>query len=281
MSFIDHNAETIFNDFLEQVENKIGEPLYPGDERRIFAEAVVSVLISFLAAADDKAMQSRLQYARGEVLDSIGEMFDIDRISENEDDDDYRYRIQLKMSSYASGTENYYKNLAFSANPNIQDVSITNDVKTLDELDNIVYVNQPGTVAINIMMKNGSTPTDEELQAIQELCSDPSVRCFNDKVVVQSAEAKNYKISVVCYIDPTKNDVENTKLEITNAVEVYKTWQDSKLGRNINKDKLQMFCMQAGAYKVSVNYPSHKILSNNEYAKCESIGIIFNIQEET
>lgn len=221
-SIIEHNADDLFNDFLENIENEIGEPLYPGDERRIFAEALIEVLVSFLATADDRVKQSRLQYARGEVLDSIGEMFGVDRNdgkkavtaikfnvsspvsvdisipagttvtndyehyfvttknvsilsgdtevtveaeasevgssynnigvgeidtlttsiayidsientvityggNDAEADDDYRDRISLSMDRFASGTENYYKYVVYSADSNIQDVFMVNE----------------------------------------------------------------------------------------------------------------------------------------------------------
>ena len=37
LKFIETTDETIYTDILEELENGVGEPLYPGDERRIFA----------------------------------------------------------------------------------------------------------------------------------------------------------------------------------------------------------------------------------------------------
>lgn len=57
-----------------------GEALYPGDERRIFAEAVIMVMVSLYNSLNDTAKQKLLRYARGEVLDAIGEMNDTPRL---------------------------------------------------------------------------------------------------------------------------------------------------------------------------------------------------------
>lgn len=431
-SIIEHNADDLFNDFLENIENEIGEPLYPGDERRMFAEALIATLVSFLATADDRVKQSRLQYARGEVLDSIGEMFGVDRndgkkavtaikfnvsspvsvdISipagttvtndyehyfvttknvsilsgdtevtveaeasevgssynnigvgeidtlttsiayidniENtiitsggtdvENDDDYRDRIQLSMDRFASGTENYYKYIVFSADNSIQDIYMSNEEfdYTIDGItsnsyyisaENAVIENNnvkcviksatgttynyiapvigdkvlcitknslwgdsysvtfnktvPGTIVMYLLCKDGVLPNQSLVESIEKVCNSNSVRCFNDKIIVRPAVPYEYKINVQCYINPS-DDIENIKTEIKKSVEDYKKWQGSKIGRNINKDKLQMYVMQAGAYKVSVGLPSHKVIKDYNVAVCTDIKIGFVVEEES
>lgn len=431
-SIVEHNADELFNNFLENVENEIGEPLYPGDERRMFAEAVIATLVSFLATADDRVKQSRLQYARGDVLNSIGEMFGVDRnggqkavtaikfnisspvsvdISipagttvtndyehyfvttksvfilsgdtevtvdaeasevgssynnigvgeidtlttsiayvdsiENtiitsggndvENDDDYRDRIQLSMDRFASGTENYYKYIVFSADNSIQDVFMSVDdyeytIKNISannyyiSAENAVIENNkvycivkgsngsvfdylmpiidekvfcitksngwgdsysvtykkiiPGTIVMYLLCKDGVLPNQTLLENIEKVCNSNSVRCFNDKIIVKAAVPYNYKISVKCYINPS-DDIETVKEEIIKSVEDYKTWQGNKIGRNINKDKLQMYVMQAGAYKVLVSLPSHTVIKDYEVAVCTDVKISYVIEEES
>lgn len=431
-SIIEHNADDLFNDFLRNIENEIGEPLYPGDERRMFAEALIATLVSFLATADDRVKQSRLQYARGDVLNSIGEMFGVDRndgkkavtaikfnisspvsvdisipagttvtndyehyfvttksvsilsgdtevtveaeasevgssynnigVSEIdtlttsiayidsientiitsggtdvENDDDYRDRIQLSMDRFASGTENYYKYIVFSADNSIQDIYMSNEefdytisdissdeyyisaenavvenssIKCLITLKNgkqLTYNAQemddkvfrilklsnwgdnysvsfkkmiPGTIVMYLLCKDSVLPNQSLVERIEMLCNSNSIRCFNDKIIVRSAVPYEYKIDIQCYINPS-DDIENIKSEIRKSVEDYKNWQSSKIGRNINKDKLQMYIMQAGAYKVSIFLPSHKVIEDYEIAVCTDVKISYVIEEES
>lgn len=435
MSLIEHNADEIYNDFLQKIEDEIEEPLYPGDERRIFAEALIATVISFLATADEKTQQKFLQNATGEVLDANGEAYGVERIEgtqatttiqfsvetpvtvdidipkgtivtndyvhyfetmeavtlskgetsvsvnavasevgteyndiavgeisslvssiayidsvsnttvtsggvDEEDDDTYRERIQLSQSRYASGTESYYKYHALSADQNIADVYITNDEEliTLTNLstspypfstenipeeyfsDTLVSVYRktsstatkqkiyctitgyntatfnrdsnggeeavliipkqvPGTVLMYVIGENGTQLTDAELQLISEACNDNSVRCFNDKVIVKNAEILSYKISVTVYISPD-DEVETIKDNITQAVEDFKAWQCGKIGRQINKDKLQMYIMQAGAYKVAVSGLNSSTVPANYVAVCSSTSIAFVVKEE-
>lgn len=430
-SIIEHNADDLFNDFLENIENEIGEPLYPGDERRIFAEALIAVLVSFLATADDRVKQSRLQYARGEVLDSIGEMFGVDRNdgkkavtaikfnvsspvsvdisipagttvtndyehyfvttknvsilsgdtevtveaeasevgssynnigvgeidtlttsiayidsventvityggNDAEADDDYRDRISLSMDRFASGTENYYKYVVYSADSNIQDVFMVNEkfdctIKNISKdeyfisVENAVVENNmvyfvitasnndtynlelpvfdekvckiikdekwgdafsityqktvPGTIIMYVIEEDGNIPAQSVVKNIETICNDPSVRNFNDKIIVKPAIPHFYNINIQCYIDPDA-DIDYIKSQINSAIETYKNWQSGKIGRNINKSKLQMFIMQAGAYQVKTEQPDSEIIKDYEVAVCSEVIVTYVIEKE-
>lgn len=80
IEFLKYEPTTIFNDVLEAVENGVSEDLYPGDERRLFAESLVPVIVSIFASINDAAKQSTMRYAREDVLDAIGEMVGAARI---------------------------------------------------------------------------------------------------------------------------------------------------------------------------------------------------------
>jgi len=73
LNFITTNATEIYNEILTELENGVSEPLYPGDERRIFGEALVALTVIMYNAVNDAARQKMLRYARDEVLDAIGE----------------------------------------------------------------------------------------------------------------------------------------------------------------------------------------------------------------
>lgn len=80
LNLVDVDSQTIYTDVVTSLESGVGEPLYPGDERRIFAEALVAVLVAYASKANDASRQTLLRYARGQVLDAIGERLGVERI---------------------------------------------------------------------------------------------------------------------------------------------------------------------------------------------------------
>ena len=80
VNFIETDAKKISDTVLEELENGVNEPLYPGDERRIFGEALVPVVVSLYNSLNDGCRQRLLRYARGKVLDALGENRDTFRL---------------------------------------------------------------------------------------------------------------------------------------------------------------------------------------------------------
>ena len=80
LNFLETSAQEIWNTVLDELENEVAEPLYPGDERRIFGEALVQVLVAWYSAVNDACRQKMLMYARDDVLDAIGETRDVERL---------------------------------------------------------------------------------------------------------------------------------------------------------------------------------------------------------
>lgn len=74
------DAGDIYDETILALSEAVGEPLYPGDERRMFAEALVALLNSERNIVEDAASQTALKYARGEVLDALGERLDVHRL---------------------------------------------------------------------------------------------------------------------------------------------------------------------------------------------------------
>ncbi len=78
--FIDTAAGAVRDTVLEDLENGVSEPLYPGDERRIFGEALAQVIVAVYNNVNDACRQRLLRYARGSVLDALGENRDTARL---------------------------------------------------------------------------------------------------------------------------------------------------------------------------------------------------------
>ena len=74
------DASTLYKTIITELEKGAGEPLYPGDERRIFGEGLVAVYVALYNSLNDVGRQTLLRYARGEVLDAIGERLDVKRL---------------------------------------------------------------------------------------------------------------------------------------------------------------------------------------------------------
>ena len=81
LDLVDVDASDVYSDVVTGLEQSVGEPLYPGDERRIFAEALVSVLLAYVSKANDASRQTMLRFARGQVLDALGERLGVERIA--------------------------------------------------------------------------------------------------------------------------------------------------------------------------------------------------------
>lgn len=73
VNFLSVDADSIYKSVLGELEKSVGEPLYGGDERRIFGEALVSALVAAYNTCNDAARQTLLKYARGNILDALGE----------------------------------------------------------------------------------------------------------------------------------------------------------------------------------------------------------------
>lgn len=73
LNFIKTDTGKIYEEIIDTLEKGCSEELYPGDERRIFGEALVPLIVAVYSSVNDACRQKMLRYARGEVLDALGE----------------------------------------------------------------------------------------------------------------------------------------------------------------------------------------------------------------
>ena len=78
--FVEIDSAKLYTTIIGSLMDSCDEALYPGDERRIFGEAIVALFVSTFAMFNDKAKQRTLQYARGSVLDAIGARYNVQRV---------------------------------------------------------------------------------------------------------------------------------------------------------------------------------------------------------
>jgi len=80
IQFIPVDAAVIEKMVLAKLEEGTGETLFPGDERRIFGEAMTMTAVALMNLFNDEAKQRMLMYARGAVLDALGDMRGVKRL---------------------------------------------------------------------------------------------------------------------------------------------------------------------------------------------------------
>ena len=77
--FVETDSAKIYTTIIRKLMEYCNEDLYPGDERRIFGEGLVMVLTALYSEFNDSMKQRTLRYARGAVLDAIGERYGVAR----------------------------------------------------------------------------------------------------------------------------------------------------------------------------------------------------------
>ena len=81
INFVTVDSKQIENDLISGFEETTGEVFYPGDERRQFLLNMLPVILAVYNKINDSARQNLLRYARGEILDAIGELRDTPRLA--------------------------------------------------------------------------------------------------------------------------------------------------------------------------------------------------------
>ena len=99
LDFIKTDALEITTSILESLETGVKEPLYPGDERRIFGEALAGVVVNVFNSVNDACRQKMLRYARGTVLDAIGQNRDVKRLGVEYAKTTLRFSIKSPLAS--------------------------------------------------------------------------------------------------------------------------------------------------------------------------------------
>lgn len=173
----------------------------------------------------------------------------------------YRERIRLASAKISTaGHELGYIYHAKSADANITDVVITSP--------------NPGEILITVLMKNGELPDETVLNKVKSACSPKHVRPQTDKVTAAAPTVSNYNINLTYYISALDSINEAIiKDEVKAAVEAYKLWQDTKIGRDINPDELRKYILNAGACRVDLVSPSFTELGETQLAKVGTVTV--------
>lgn len=157
MNFIETDSAKILTTILQALESGVSEPLYPGDERRIFAEAGLAPLfVSLFNTVNDACRQKMLRYARGEVLDALGE----------------NWKCYRQSPAKATVTLRFYISEAISQNIIIPaGLRVTSDSARYFATDSTVVL-QAGQTSVEITataLEGGSSYNDIPIGAIKTI----------------------------------------------------------------------------------------------------------------
>lgn len=183
--------------------------------------------------------------------------------ADTESDESFRERIHEAPEYFSdAGAYGAYAYFAKSANADIIDVSVTSP--------------SPGEVKIVPLLSKGTIPGEEVLREVLKVCSADKVRPLTDHVTAEAPTEVSYNIDVSYYINNDDSGQAATiKDNVAKAVDDYKLWQRSKLGRDIDPSKLYEMMVHAGARKVVVASPAITTLKETELAKAGTVSVTF------
>lgn len=188
-------------------------------------------------------------------------------------DERYRERVRLAPAKLSTaGPQASYIYHAMSASPLITDVNAIND-------------HEAGTVELIIMTADGD-PSEDVIEAVEAACNSESVRPLNDKLIVSGPERVPYDVEIKYY---TTADTEQEAVAAIEgkggALDQFNEWQQLKIGRDINPDKLRALCLapagETGAIRIEITAPTFTKLTEKQLAKFSgTLNVTHEVTEE-
>ncbi|MBB3132130.1 phage-related baseplate assembly protein [Paenibacillus rhizosphaerae] len=180
-----------------------------------------------------------------------------------ESDEALRTRIRLAPESFsAAGPREGYIYWAKTASPAIIDVAA---VSPADR-----------EVLVIPLLQGGELPTQDIIYQVSAAVNDRAVRPLTDHVTVQAPEVVPYDITLTYYISSSNVAAETTiQAAVNKAIDEYRLWQKSKLGRDINPSELIWRVKSAGALRVDVSAPTNIEVSELQVAQEGNVNITY------
>lgn len=172
------------------------------------------------------------------------------------DDDEYYELMRASMDAYScAGARGSYIYFAKQVSTEIADV--------------IANSPTPGVVKLYVLMQDGTLATDEMKSRVLAACSADNVRPLTDYVIVADADTVPYNVEFTYYLQTgTSKSAADIAADVQKAVEQYTSWQDTKLGRDINPSRLVSLLMGTGIKRVEIISPVFtKLEDGKEFAE--------------
>ena len=165
-----------------------------------------------------------------------------------EDDDTLASRVYIAPSKYSvAGPEEAYRYWITEFNSSISDV----------------YLSSPeaGQVLIEFILEGGELPNEAMVRSLADYLANENIRPLTDEVIVQIPATTTFNVNVQYWINRSDiNKAATIQAAVEQAVTDYVSWQQSKIGRDINPDKLISLMEQAGAKRVAVTEPVFSVM---------------------
>lgn len=159
------------------------------------------------------------------------------------DDNEYYELMRASMDAYScAGARGSYIYFAKQVSTEIADV--------------IANSPTPGVVKLYVLMQDGTLATEEMKSRVLAACSADEVRPLTDYVLVEDADIVPYDVEFTYYLQTgSRKSAVDIAADVQKAVEQYTSWQDSKLGRDINPSRLVSLLMGTGIKRVEIISP--------------------------
>lgn len=190
--------------------------------------------------------------------------------ADKEEDEAYAERIRLAPSSFSvAGPHGAYEYHTLKFSSSIVHASIYG----LPE--------HPGNVYIHPLLEGGKLPEQAFLDQLKAYLSDENLRPLTDNLIVTAPEAVDYTIKITWYLSTADLDkIQQITAAVKQAVNDYKEWQQSRIGRDLIPDELTRRVVEAGAKRLSIESPVFTTVSSSQVAQCSNIEINFGGTEE-
>lgn len=186
--------------------------------------------------------------------------------SDIEDDESYAERIRTAPNSYSvAGPRRAYIYHAKSVSPAIIDVQVASP--------------SPGVVNVYPLLEGGDLPGEDILGLVEEHLNDETIRPLTDEVHALAPTAKAFEINVKYWINTKDlNRSQTIQENVKKAVESYRLWQTTAIGRDIVPTKLIAAVINAGAMHMdaaTLSPAEYVKLEDGEVAQCSSVTITY------
>lgn len=175
-----------------------------------------------------------------------------------EDDDTLASRVYIAPSKYSvAGPEEAYRYWITEFNSSISDV----------------YLSSPeaGQVLIEFILEGGELPNEAMVRSLADYLANENIRPLTDEVIVQVPATATFNVNVQYWINRSDiNKAATIQAAVEQAVTDYVSWQQSKIGRDINPDKLISLMEQAGAKRVAVTEPVFSVMPDATIGRIET-----------
>lgn len=178
-----------------------------------------------------------------------------------ESDESLEERIFLAPSGYVAGTED----------------AIIYDVKTCSTSIIDVKVSTDDDAVVNVMfITDNGMPSEEEVSTVLSVLTDKKRHVMTDKIVVSAPEVVTFALDMTYYINESDRTIAaSIQNNVNEAVESYKMWQSSKIGRDINPSYLNKLVIDAGAKRCEIRMPVYTSLLGSQIALLEVKNITY------